>query len=446
MKKQGLQGAGRVLRFTLRRQLGEKGWWFATLFPMLLLLLGIPAALLLANNARSQEPQATPITRIVVVDETPAAADYSVLNALGDVVFSGLRYEKAADLESGKAAAASSDTTLLLQVRLEAEYYRLRLIRPLETALTGKDAQQYAAFLERSFAAVSVQKAELPPALLVELATPVQTETSTTQAFRQGEERSGYELFREVLEIALPFLCIIILYFMVLLYGQGIAGLVVLEKSNKLMDTMLLSLQPKAMILGKTLSGAISGSIQLCCWILGCLLGCAAGRVLLLQVNPACDMGVIQFFALVEQGAGMFSTARVCLAVLILLAGFFMYCAIFSIGGALASRTEDLGSSNSIFTLLLVASYLLTLFGGEGGVASGAMWMDILPFTAVLSTPARMLLGQVSIPMGILSLALILAVMLGAVLLAGKLYSMLTFHRGDPPKLKDIPRILRTGG
>ena len=130
----------------------------------------------------------------------------------------------------------------------------------------------------------------------------------------------------------------------------------------------------------------------------------------------------------------------------IVLAGFLMYCGIASIGGALASKPEDLGTTHSIFTLLLLASFVLSRFGGGGGASmsfvSSAPWMDYVPFTAVMCTPARALLGKVSPLTGIVSLALTLLLAFLAVLAGGRLYRLMIFHRGNPPKPKDIPKLL----
>ena len=41
-----------------------------------------------------------------------------------------------------------------------------------------------------------------------------------------------------------------------------------------------------------------------------------------------------------------------------------LYCALAGIGGALASKTEDLSSANAIFTLILVVSFFGALAGG----------------------------------------------------------------------------------
>jgi ABC-type Na+ efflux pump permease subunit len=86
------------------------------------------------------------------------------------------------------------------------------------------------------------------------------------------------------------------------------------------------------------------------------------------------------------------------------------------------------------------------MFGENSGsrsIVANAMWMNYVPFTAVMSTPARVLLGQVPVYTALISLVLTLAVALLAVLAAGKLYRLLVFRRGDPPKVADIPKLLR---
>ena len=246
--------------------------------------------------------------------------------------------------------------------------------------------------------------------------------------------------------MALPYLGIMLLYFMVLVYGQGVASSVILEKSSKLMDTMLLSLQPQAMILGKTLAGWLAGVVQMVVWVAGIVLGCVLGKFLVLQMEPGSTMGILQFFSMLGSASGLFTLPNVIAAIALILAGFLMYCAIASIGGALASKPEDLGSCNSIFTLLLLVSFFLTMFGENSSsrsIVSNAAWMNYVPFTAVMSTPARALLGQVPLYTALISLVLTLAVALLAVLAAGKLYRLLVFRRGDPPKLADVPKLLR---
>ena len=447
MKKKGLQGAGQVFRFTFRRQAWKPGWILATVLPMVIFLIAIPLIMLLVEQHQDEPVTETPIRQVFVADTTGLPAEYAALNQTGDEVYSDIAYHVCTDTETALREASEQENALVLEVGWENEYYALRLIRPEGTSLTGSDASDYGYFLTAYFPTIAVQKSGIEPAVLAELGPQIVAGSSTSEAYRENSDRSEFEVIREVLDIALPYVCIMLLYFMVLIYGQGIAGAVVLEKSSKLMDTMLLSLRPEAMILGKTLAGAAAGILQMAAWIVGIAGGCAIGKAAVLAVAPNSTMGLLKFFSLLGTASGLFTASGVVLAVLLMLCGFLMYCAIASIGGALASRAEDLGSCNSIFTMLLVVSFLLTFFGetsSSSAMVSDAPWMNYVPFTAVLCTPARILLGKVSTGVGILSVVLTLALALIAILIAGRLYKLLTFRKGDPPKIRDIPNLLRS--
>ena len=447
MRKRGLQGALPVFRFSLRQQTGTVGWRLMTLLPALLLLLAIPTVMLLVARSGEKVLLETPVRTVYVTDETGLPADYGLFREEGEEAFRAIEYRPAEDTDAALALAAGDDHSLVLRVLLGEEGYALQIIRPENTALSGGDARDYGEYIAGAFPALARQKSGLTEEQLRELRRPIPVRASTAAAYRDGSAREGYEMVREILEMVLPYVCVMVLYFMVLIYGQGVAGSVLLEKSSKLMDTMLLSLRPEAMILGKTLAIWLAGLLQMAAWVAGCVLGCVLGRSLVLSLVPGSTMGILVFFDLLGEASGLFTLGNVLLAVAMVLAGFLLYCGIASIGGALASKPEDLGTTNSIFTLLLLASFFLSMFGGGGGpsmsMVSSAGWMDYVPFTAVMCTPGRALLGKVSPLTGLVSLALTLVLALLAVVAGGRLYRLMIFHRGNPPRPKDIPKLLR---
>ena len=85
--------------------------------------------------------------------------------------------------------------------------------------------------------------------------------------------RTGEGQAADVLSMVLPFVSLMLLYFLVLLYGQGTAASVLLEKTSKLMDLFLVSVEPTAMVLGKVLATALAGLLQLAVWILSLMGG-----------------------------------------------------------------------------------------------------------------------------------------------------------------------------
>ena len=128
----------------------------------------------------------------------------------------------------------------------------------------------------------------------------------------------------------------------------------------------------------------------------------------------------------------------------LLLAGFLLYCSLSAIGGSMAGKAEDLSSTNVLFSLVLVASFFCCMFaGGMDGMTSSVRWLDYVPFTAILVTPSRVLLGQTSLLGGLVSLALVVVCAGVLTALAGRVYRLMSLYKGNPPTPRRVLRMLR---
>ena len=243
----------------------------------------------------------------------------------------------------------------------------------------------------------------------------------------------------------IPYLNIMVLYFFVLLYGQGVAQSVITEKTSKLMEFFLISVRPSAMILGKLTAVCLSGVIQLFSWILALMAGFSLGSLGAKAIDPETDMLVLQLLqSFGSMTEGMFSTGGVVLAFAMLLTGMLLYCALAAIGGAIAGKPEDLSSTNVVFTLVLIGSFFACLLaGGLDGSGAASGWLDWLPFTAVMVTPARILLGSISLAKGFGCLLGSLAAALLFTILAGRLYKQMVLYKGSLPGTKMLMSMLK---
>ena len=223
--------------------------------------------------------------------------------------------------------------------------------------------------MEEGYTQAALDRADLTPEQRALLPAPVEV-TVTGGQTGEGEAMG-------LLSMLLPFASLMLLYFLVLLYGQSTAASVILEKTSKLMDLFLVSVEPGAMVLGKVLATALAGLLQLAVWAAGLAGGFAIGGGVVRQTGVP-------------------------------LPGFLLYCSRSAIGGAMAGKAEDLSSTNVLFSLVLVASFFCCMFaGGMDGMTSSARWLDYVPCTAILRTPSRALLGQTSLLGGLVSLALV---------------------------------------
>ncbi len=427
-----------VFAFTFRRATGTRGWRTMTILvaALLFLLPGLlPTVVDRLNHSPAEPPtggssetlsQTAELQSLYIVDETPGAADWSVLELNGGAT-QVLCCDSLADVQQMRS------TELCLHVTLEDGAYVLSLLYGADSAWEDQAGGILSSILEQ-FDSIRLQKAglsqEQQQTLSVELSTPVEMELLA------AEERAPNAEMLEILNMALPYLIIMLLYFMVLFYGQSVATSAIAEKTSKLMDTFLVSVSPKAMMLGKVLAVSLSAVLQLGLWVVALIGGLIAGRTLLLAVNPASTSGYLGFIDAIRSLSGLFDPAGVVIGVAIMLAGFLLYCSLAAIGGALASKPEELSSTNLLFTMALVISFFVCLFGGGlmNGEGINLSWVDWVPFTAILATPSRLMLGQLQPLAGLGSLAIVLVTAVLFCALAGKLYQMMSFYRGTLPK------------
>ena len=83
--------------------------------------------------------------------------------------------------------------------------------------------------------------------------------------------------------LLLPFLMVMLIYMMVILYGQSMANSVMLEKTSKLMETILTAVHPFALMAGKLLATATAAVIQILVWLASLIGGTVGGAMLALR-------------------------------------------------------------------------------------------------------------------------------------------------------------------
>ncbi|MBQ8638891.1 MAG: ABC transporter permease [Lachnospiraceae bacterium] len=447
-----IKGIGKVFQFTLAQQLKTKSYVALTTVVLILCLM-LPAGIMsLVEVIGSSEEETVPpaLETVYVVDRTKEEpVSLSVLNQLKKKDFSDLVYEDAGtDVETALELAAGNAYSLVLVMDKTDDGYTMNVLTPENSLLTDTDTDGLCEVVNSGFSLVLMQKSGLSAAQLLQMSIPTTTEIAEVEEGEvESEEEDAMELLKMVLGLILPFLNIMILYFLVLMYGQSIGNNVIIEKTSKLMDTFLVSVKPGALIFGKVLAITLSSILQFSLWAAAVIVSFAVGSVLVRTINPDTEMVLLQIFDSLSLFSGLFSVSGIILALFMVFGGFLLYCSIAAIGGALAGKPEDLSSTNALFVLILLISFFCTLYAGgiEGlGMGSGnSGWLDWVPFTAIMITPSRILLGEVSLIKGIGSLLIVILTSGLILAIAGKIYRMLSFFRGDVPKIGKLLKLLK---
>lgn len=448
--KQEFRGVSKIFSFTLRQHVQGKGYKVSTAVLSLACLV-LPALIMILITVLGGGEESLPayevaaISRIVVVDDEGKQEDYAVLNTLEDPDFSNISYETAASVEEAAELTRGSEGALILFAKADAMSVTLHVLVPEDSSLTEDDAAHYQQFLDWAYSAVQVEKSGLDEMQLMDLATPVHTEIITGET----EEVDNLASMREILSMLLPYAVIMVLYFMILAYGQGVANCVLMEKTSKLVDTLLVTVRPSAMMLGKVLAIALSGVMQLFIWVACLVVSFAVGTAAVTALEPETDMLLIQLFRMFGEAGGLFTVPGIILSVLMILSGFLLYCSLAAIGGSMASKPEDLSNTNVVFTLALVVSFFAVLYGSTMGGGdytwggSGYTWQLYVPFTAMLVVPSEVLLGEISILTACISLGIMLVSTGIMIVLAGKVYRLLILRKGAPLSPGKLVKLLQ---
>lgn len=222
---------------------------------------------------------------------------------------------------------------------------------------------------------------------------------------------------------------VIVVFMLIVYYGQMIAVSVTNEKSNRAIEVLVTSTSPNSLLFGKVIAGAVGGVFQ---------MGVVLGAVLLsYQINREQWGGMLDMFLHIP--------AEVILAFSFFgLGGYLFYAFLYGAMGALVSKTEDVSKSVSGLMVVIMAVYffsLLQLMNVDGKIIR---ILSFLPVSSYSTMFARIAMGTVA-PWEIIVSFLILALsIVGTGILGAKLYRMGTLRYGNPIKigtaLKDLKK------
>ncbi len=451
----------KVFSFTTKTTTQSGGWKKTTVILAIILLL-LPV-IILSLTAVFDDGKAENlvysggISTVYVFDSTPGECEYLVLTA-GDEDFSSVTFEKCASLEEAITKTEENPGSITLNITLGNDSsnivqsgFRCTVITLDETQIPEDDVELLRSCIYNNFIQLTVQKSGLTAEELAVISTPVTTGELSDEELNIPAESGESEfddtdnsVAKEVIGMVMPYVIVMFMYFFVLFYGQSTARLVVMEKNSKLMDTVLVSMKPQSLIFGKTLSGVFCALIQLAVWIVSILAGVYLGGICAGAITGNDSFNVFKLISDSGFLDGMFTPGSVAVALLIVISGCVLYCSCASIGGALAGKLEDLQSTNVLFTMALVVSFLVTIFGGSSGsgMISDSPVLNYIPFTSVLVSPARVLIGQLDLIGGVVSLLITLALSAVIMYVSGRLYKSMSFYRGNAPKPSQIIKIL----
>lgn len=221
---------------------------------------------------------------------------------------------------------------------------------------------------------------------------------------------------------------VIIVFMLIVYYGQMIAVSVTNEKSNRAIEVLVTTTSPNSLLFGKVIAGAIGGVFQM-----GILLG---ATLLSYQLNREQWGGVLDIFLHIP--------TEVLLAFAFFgLGGYLFYAFLYGAMGALVSKTEDVSKSASGLMIVIMVVYFFSLIQLSDVDGSVMKVLSFLPVSSYSTMFARIGMGTVAVWEIIVSFLILVVSIFGAGILGAKLYRMGTLRYGNPIKLSTALKDLK---
>lgn len=224
------------------------------------------------------------------------------------------------------------------------------------------------------------------------------------------------------------YVLILVLYMMILLYGNQIGVGVASEKSNRAIEILTTSCSPNALIFGKVIAGAIAGVIQTAI-MLGSFL-------LAYQMNAGAWDHMLDKFLDIP---GLVLITFALFGIL----GYLLFSFLFGAVGALCSKVEEVNGATMPIQLLIVAVFILSFITLQNPDTLFAKIMCYFPFSSWMCMFVNVAMGSASVIEIIISLVILAATTLAMGMLGAKLYRRGTLSYGNSVKLKNIMKMIK---
>ena len=357
------------------------------------------------------------------------------------------------DIESKILEVTAGEKPDLFLLISGQEDFAISFFRPENEAALSKDvAQEFADkftddFTKALYLSIGVDEADLPLA---------QAKVNTyVQIYDEKSE------IQQVLVVLLPMMLALIFYMFIVMYAQQIATSMANEKSSRVIELLITSARPLAIITGK-----IAGTLLVCLTQVA-IIGAAGGIAfaatipfgIATAVNNAPAIGeamaaAAEFAGNVNISAeiasalpGAFNAGSIIAVIITLILGFLFFALLAGLVGASVSRMEDLAGAMQPLMLIAVLGFMLAYMPSamnfEGDMDSVITFSHFFPISSPFALPSAILMGEMGTIETVIAVLMLAVMTCLAALLTAKVYESMILYSGSRLKIGQILKMVK---
>lgn len=442
MNKGNLRGWKDIFTFTLTQTLKSKTFIISYVILIVLAMVSMPVISLITGGASEEANDPNPVKKVYVNNKTELPnMDFEELKKderFKHIVFQTIREEY--DVITKRIQEEEKEAIILTIVESEGNY-SLSFIKSSNSSIKNAKMQVLADSIVPQFEAFKMKSLGIKDEQLAMIHAEIKTEVSMADV-------NGVEIIEEDTSISYSeYWFIYGILFIVLMVNimasTQIATAIVTEKSTRVLEYLLTSVKPLAIMVGKIIAMLLAVLIQVISMItilvvsnkVSAAIFSSDGESVLSKYLPKDMLQNLNLINIV-----------ICLLLIIL--GMIFYATLAGLAGATVSRIEEVGEGLTLFTFTnMVGAY--TGIGAIGilmgkGINGFVTFAFLFPLSSPFILPGAILIGKVSLSM--IAVAILLQIIFISLLFkfVAKVYETLILHYGNKIKIKELIKISKT--
>lgn len=393
-----------VAKFTMRDMIGRKSFRISTLIILILIVIGFNVPSFIQNFSNPDD------NTILFVDR--------------DNIFSGSLNTLSENSELGYQAEISTDSDETIKQQIDNDEInsafiiektdaepRIRYIVK-NTATISEPPQQIIDQLNSLYSAVQLSKLGLTESELATLIPNFDFEIEQTESEVVGGN------------IGVMMILSCILFFAIYFCAFQVSSSITVEKTSKIIETLVTSTSPRSIILGKTIGIGLVGLGQMLLFVVTAVL--SAYSFLDSEIlNAMLDLS-------------NFTPYLAVITLVYFILGYFVYALLYAVTGATVSKPEDIQAANTPVVILTMIGFYLAYFTLMNPTGELNIFASLLPISSPFCMPLRVMMGVASSWDVCLSILILLITCIVVAHIAIKIYSNAILNYGNQRGLKNL--------
>lgn len=234
----------------------------------------------------------------------------------------------------------------------------------------------------------------------------------------------------------------LILYMIIILYGQMVMTTVIEEKSSRVLDVIVTTCKPFDIMMGKILGIAAVAATQIAIWGLLIIAGSQFLIPAIASIDPSSDAGSAINSLLSQITDFGFIIKLVVAMIVYVIGGFLLYASLFAAAGSAVDNAQDGQQFSTIILLPIIFALIIMMQVFNNPNAEVLKWCSMIPFTSPIVMMARIPYGVENWEL-IVSFIILIATFIATTWIAARIYRIGILTHGKKPSWKDLGQWIR---